>query len=231
MRLYKITNFLALASIKLLAMAFYRIEHTWLDGGSNKDSWKNLKLIVFLNHTSLFEPLFLGAVPLSVMWRIAGNIIAPGADITLDRPFAGFIYRYMMPQIVSISRERDDTWDKFMNAIEPESVVIIAPEGRMKRVDGLDKHGNPMSVRGGIADILEMLPDGDMVIAYSGGLHHVQIPGQGFPKLFKRIKVQTEKLNIQEYIAEMRAVPDSKFKVAVTSDLNERLKRNVPAND
>lgn len=211
-------------------MAFYRIEHTWLNG-SNKDSWKNLKLIVFLNHTSLFEPLFLGAVPWPVLWRLAGNIIAPGADITLDRPFAGFIYRYMMPKIVSISRERDGTWDKFMNAIEPESVVIIAPEGRMKRVDGLDKHGKPMTVRGGIADILEMLPDGEMVIGYSGGLHHVQIPGQGFPKLFKRIKVQTEKLNIQEYIFEMRAVPDTKFKVAVTSDLNERLKKNVPSND
>ena len=88
-----------------------------------------------------------------------------------------------------------------------------------------------MTVRGGIADILEMLPDGDMVVGYSGGLHHVQIPGQGFPKLFKRIKVQTEKLNIQDYISAMRAVPDTKFKVAVISDLEERMKRNVPSMD
>ena len=49
-------------------------------------------------------------------------------------------------------------------------------------------------------DILEMLSEGEMVLVYSGGLHHVQIPGQGLPKLFKTIQVRCEKLNIQEYV-------------------------------
>jgi hypothetical protein len=37
-------------------------------------------------------------------------------------------------------------------------MVLMAPEGRMKRADGLDAHGQPMTVRGGIADILEVVP-------------------------------------------------------------------------
>ncbi len=98
----------------------------------------------------------------------------------------------------------------------------------MKRSNGLDKHGKPMSVRGGLADILEILTEGEMVIMYSGGLHHVQIPGQGFPKLFKRIRLQCETVNIQKYVEEMKAVPELSFKKAVIHDMEERMKRNVP---
>ena len=65
-------------------------------------------------------------------------------------------------------------------------MVIILPEGRMKRENGLDLHGNPMNVRGGIADILLAMKQGRMLIAYSGGLHHVQFPG-GVPRIFKTV--------------------------------------------
>ena len=41
-----------------------------------------------------------------------------------------------------------------MNQIDEDAVVIILPEGRMKRATGLDKKGMPMTVRGGVADIL-----------------------------------------------------------------------------
>lgn len=163
-----------------------------------------------------------------MLWQIAGNIIAPGADVTMDRPIAGWFLKYIAPKMVPISRERDETWNNFLNAVEPESVVIIAPEGRMKRADGLDKHGNPMSVRGGVADVLEMLPDGEMVIVYSGGLHHVQIPGQGLPKLFKTIRLQCEKVNIKAYVAQMHETPDISFKKAVTNDLESRMRINTP---
>jgi 1-acyl-sn-glycerol-3-phosphate acyltransferase len=227
MRLYKITNFLVLASIKLFARCFYKVENTWLHT-EDDDPWKDLKVITLLNHTSLFEPLLLGAVPWRVLWQIAGNIIAPGADVTLDRPVAGWFLKFMMPKMVPISRERDETWANFLNAIKPDSVVIVAPEGRMRRANGLDKNGNPMTIRGGIADILEMLPDGEMVIAYSGGLHHIQVPGQGLPKLFKRIRLQTERLNIRDYVAQMKAVPNTKFRKAMASDLEARMERNVP---
>ena len=204
MRISRITNFLSLASIKLFARTFYKVDNTWVSEHEG-NPWKGVKLITFLNHTSLFEPLFLGAAPWGMLWQIAGRIIAPGASVTMDRKVAGWLLTFIAPKMVPISRNRDETWDYFLDAIEPESVVIIAAEGRMKRADGLDKHGRPMSVRGGIADILKVLPEGEMVIVYSGGLHHVQQPGQGLPKLFKKIEMHCERVNIQEYVAEHQA--------------------------
>ncbi|MCB9186390.1 MAG: 1-acyl-sn-glycerol-3-phosphate acyltransferase [Flavobacteriales bacterium] len=227
MSLQRLANFIALASIKLFAITFYKVENTWLHN-HEEDPWKGMRLLVLLNHTSLFEPLLLGAAPWRMLWRIAGRIIAPGADVTMDRPIAGKFLKYIAPKMVPISRERDETWDNFLNAIEPESVVIIAPEGRMKRADGLDKHGNPMSVRGGVADILEMLQTGKMVIVYSGGLHHVQVPGQGLPKLFKHIRLQSEKVDIADYIEQMRQMPDVSFRKAVVQDMEDRMELNVP---
>lgn len=223
----RVVNFIALASIKLFARMFYRVENTWLHN-HEEDPWKGMRLLVLLNHTSLFEPLLLGAAPWRMLWRIAGRIIAPGADVTMDRPIAGKFLKYIAPKMVPISRERDETWDNFLNTIEPESVVIIAPEGRMKRPNGMDKHGNPMSVRSGVVDILEMLQEGKMVIVYSGGLHHVQVPGQGLPKLFKHIRLQCEKLDIKTYVEQMRSVPDVSFRKAVVQDMEERMKRNTP---
>ncbi len=227
MSLRRIPNFLALASIKLIAQLFYKVETTWLHEHKD-DPWKDLKVIALLNHTSLFEPLFLGGAPWRMLWRISGRIIAPGADVTMGRPVAGWFLKFIMPKMVPISRERDDTWDSFLSAIEPESVVIIAPEGRMRRANGMDKNGDPMTVRGGVADILEMLSEGEMVIIYSGGLHHVQVPGQGLPKLFKRIQMNCEKLNIPAYVAQMKAVPNTSFRKAVVADFEARMEQNIP---
>lgn len=227
MRIARIVNFISLASIKLFARTFYKVENKWIHTNES-DPWDGLKLLVFLNHTSLFEPLYLGAAPWRMLWQMAGRMIAPGASVTMDRPIAGWLLKYIVPKMVPISRERDETWNVFLDAIEPESVVVIAPEGRMMRENGLDKHGKPMSVRGGVADILEALPNGEMVIVYSGGLHHVQQPGQGLPKLFKRIKMCTERINIQEYVQQMKAKPDVSFKKAVTTDMEARMKKNVP---
>lgn len=225
----RITNFLALACFKVFARIFYRVENQWVHE-TTEDPWEGTKLLALLNHTSLFEPLLLGAAPWRMLWRISGRIIAPGADVTMDRPIAGWFLKFIAPKMIPISRERDETWDTFLAAIEPESVVIIAPEGRMKRENGLDKHGNRMSVRGGVADILEMLPEGEMVLVYSGGLHHVQIPGQGLPKLFKNIQVRCEKLNIQEYVNGLKN-SDLEFKKAVIQDLESRMAKNVPATE
>lgn len=228
MSIQRIANFLALASIKLFAQVFYKVENHWLHS-HEEDPWADMRMLVLLNHTSLFEPLLLGAAPWRMIWRIAGRIIAPGADVTLDRPIAGKLLKYVAPKMMPISRKRDETWDNFLHAIEPESVVIIAPEGRMKRADGLDKHGKPMSVRSGVADILAMLETGKMVLVYSGGLHHVQVPGQGLPKLFKRIRLQCEKLDIKDYVAEMHSKPEIDFHKAVVQDMEWRMRQNVPS--
>jgi hypothetical protein len=101
-------------------------------------------------------------------------------------------------------------------------MVIIAPEGRMKRATGLDVNGNPMTVRGGIADVLLAMKEGRMLLAYSGGLHHVQIPGK-VPYLFKTVRMRLEIIDIADYIAEMTAIggPDQ-FKKNVMRDLDRR---------
>jgi len=92
----------------------------------------------------------------------------------------------------------------------------------MKRATGLDKHGQPMTVRGGIADILTAIPDGLMMIIYSGGLHHVQAPGQAFPRLFKTLRLRFEVVEIESYVKEVRANTEGRFKRAVKTDLEAR---------
>ena len=71
----------------------------------------------------------------------------------------------------------------------------------MKRPTGLDKHGNKMTVKRGIVDVLLRLKTGPMFFLYSGGLHHVQAPGQAVPKFFKTISVGFEVIHIEDYLA------------------------------
>jgi hypothetical protein len=92
----------------------------------------------------------------------------------------------------------------------------------MKRANGLDLKGNPMTVRGGIADILLAIKEGRMLIAYSGGLHHVQVPGH-VPRLFKTVRMRLEIVDVARYIDEMIADGGAdQFKRNVMRDLDRR---------
>ena len=85
-----------------------------------------------------------------------------------------------------------------------------------------------MTVRGGIADILHAIKGGRMLIAYSGGLHHVQIPGK-VPRIFKTVRLRVENLDIAEYIAEiMRRGGEEEFKKNVMKDLDGRRDQYAP---
>ena len=53
-----------------------------------------------------------------------------------------------------------------------------------------------MIIRGGVAEILDKIHDGYMILALSGGLHHIQIPGQVIPKLFKKISITYTFINV-----------------------------------
>jgi len=184
-------------------------------------------MIVFMNHTSLYEPLFASALPFSFLWKLAGHNSVPGADITLSRPIVGFFWKLMIPKITSITRKKDESWDYYLNSIEPDDVIMIAPEGRMKRPGGLDKQGKKMTVRGGIVDIIEKLDSGNMVLAMSGGLHHVQKPGQLFPKLFKTIAMNVVKVDIKVYKAQFQG-SRSEVKLRMIEDLQRRLENDCP---
>ncbi|MFL6246125.1 MAG: 1-acyl-sn-glycerol-3-phosphate acyltransferase [Thermoanaerobaculia bacterium] len=214
--------FSLLFSLKILSRIFYR--HDWSFVGTKLpgNPWKGLRLVVFLNHTSLFEPVFLGVPPASFIWRLAAHGVVPAADKTTDRPLVGMVFRFIAHEVIPITRQRDDTWAQVLSTIEPDSMVVLAPEGRMKRANGLDLHGKPMTVRGGVSDILQSLKQGRMLIAYSGGLHHVQVPGH-IPNVFKTVRLRAEVLEIADYIAEMmKDGGEAQFKKNVIRDLERR---------
>ena len=137
----------------------------------------DIRFIGFLNHTSLYEPLFAALVPIRCIWEISKRAVVPVAAKTLDRPILGRFFQLLIPHPVSITREADHTWAVVWSTGDA-SMVLILPEGRMRGRTGLDLEGRPMTARGGVADILRAIDDGQLLMAYSGGLHHVQIPGQ-----------------------------------------------------
>ena len=210
--------------LKALSKIFYRPDFAWI-GPTPKDPWAGIRLVVFLNHTSLFEPVFLTGVPNRFIWRLAAHGVIPAADKTTDRPLVGIVFRFIAHHVIPISRQRDHTWFAVLERIDPNSMVVIAPEGRMKRETGLDLHGNPMTVRGGVADIMLAIERGRMLLAYSGGLHHVQVPGK-LPNVFERVQMRIENLDLADYIAEQMAKsgPDG-FKKNVVRDLEARRDR------
>jgi hypothetical protein len=209
-----------LLSLKLLSRIFYRPDFGWI-GPTPKDPW-DVRLVVFLNHTSLFEPVFLSGVPTRFIWRLAAHGVIPAADKTTGRPLVGVVFKFVAHHVIPITRQRDHTWFAVLDKIDPKSMVVIAPEGRMKRATGLDMQGNPMTVRGGVADIMLAIERGRMLLAYSGGLHHVQIPGK-IPNLFERVQMRIENLDIAQYIAEQMAKGGTEqFKRNVIRDLETR---------
>lgn len=70
-----------------------------------------------------------------------------------------------------------------------------------------------------------------MLLAYSGGLHHVQAPGERWPRLFQTIRIALEKVDLAEYRSARRAEgkgSDAAFKRAVVADLEARRDRYCP---
>ena len=84
---------------------------------------------------------------------------------------------------------------------------------------------------GGFADLLEKLSAGRMLIAYSGGLHHVQYPTQWLPKIFKTLRMRVESLDITYYKEMILQKCNSlSFKQALIEDLQNRLERYCPVS-
>lgn len=230
---FQFLSFLCLGFIKVFAHLFYRGKPVWLSG-EKEEAMKDVKLMVLLNHTSLFEPLFIRFAPWYLIWLFSHRLVIPGADITMKRPMAGRILKALMPGCVPITRKNDHSWLYFLSQVREDKITAILPEGRMKRRNGLDKFGKPMSVRGGVADILECLEDGKILFVYSGGLHHVQAPGDKWPSLFKTLKANLELVNIRDYKQQLLAgvdstlAPNNSFKGRVIEDMNRRLLECVP---
>lgn len=228
----KYVSFAILLLIKGFSLVFYRPKGRGIDGGPIPGRpWDKLRLIVFLNHTSLYEPLFAALLPNRFLWEIANRAVVPVAEKTLQRPVVGRFFKLLIPHPVSITREPDHTWDAVLERIDANSLVIILPEGRMRRRDGLDSSGHPMTSRGGLADILRHMDDGELLMAYSGGLHHIQIPGQVLPRLFRSIRMHFELLDIADYrkaMKELAAASGGRFKGVMKRDLDRRRDLHSP---
>ena len=168
------------------------------------------------------------ALPTKFLWRLAGNLSFPVAEETLKNPVFRFMFKTLAPNVVSLSRKRDNTWQQFKEGIKDESMVIIMPEGRMVRKNGLDKHGNPMSVRKGIAELVPRFSGEKILIAYGGGLAHILPPGSYFPRPFKKIELNIEFIDVDSYIDTLNKKYNSSFADAIKEDLEDRLRRHKP---
>jgi hypothetical protein len=229
-RLRNYVSFSLLIGAKAFSKLFYRLAIRWV-GAVPEDPWTGIRLITMLHHTSLYEPIFAAGAPDGLLWEIAKNGVVPVAKKTTDRPIVGWFFRLVAPNVVPVTRERDETWTELLRQIgNPEAVVVILPEGRMKRSSGLDSEGRPMTIRGGIADILQAIPSGRMLVVYSGGLHHVQAPGETIPRLFKNVRLRLEIIDIGTYRDALGEYANhSDFKAAVIGDLTRRRDLYCPA--
>ncbi len=220
MRSYVI--FLLLFAVKVAGKLFFRVRFEWIR--EPEDPWSDHRILALLNHTSLFEPVLLAAAPNRLIWQVAAHGVLPVADKTVARPIVGRFFKLVAHHVVPVTRERDGTWADVLSRVHDEkALVVILPEGRMMRRTGLDAKGNPMTVRGGIADIIESVPKGRLFLVYSEGLHHVHAPGDRFPRLFQRVRIRAELLDIPSYREGLEeAVAATSFKAAVVDDLTRR---------
>ncbi len=211
-----------LRSVKAVSRCFYRYDIAWI-GELPPQPWRKIKLVALLNHTSFYEPIFVGWFPNAFLRRIATHGMIPVAAEALQRPILGIFLNLVVGNVVPITRLKDLSWLNVINQIHSNSMVIIMPEGRMMRKNGLDKNGKPMTVRGGIADLIEKIPNGIILMAYSGGLHHIQAPGDLIPRIFKTVKMRLECIDIQKYRDKILFHSgDDGFKSAVIKDLERR---------
>ncbi len=222
--------FLVIFKVHVLSRLFFRLENAWI-GGEPDNYATDTRIIALLNHTSLYEPLVAGYAPINLLWKFARHGVLPVAEKTMKRRI-GLFFSLLVRHVVVVTRQRDHTWEKVLNRIDSNAIVIILPEGRMKRADGLDSKGKAMTIRGGIADILEALSGGRMLIVYNGGLHHIQVPGELLPTPFKTIRCRMEMVDITDYKAEVVAeYPELDFTGAVIADLTRRRDEYCPTEE
>jgi hypothetical protein len=213
-----------LLAVTGVARLLWRVEFTWVGTLPPGDPWGHLRIVAILNHTSLYEPIFAGGAPYRFLRRMAEHGVIPVAQKTLSRPIVGRFFRQLAPHVVALSRQRDHTWCEVLASVDdPKKLVALLPEGRMKRASGLDSEGRPMTVRAGIADLILSVPEGRMLLAYSEGLHHVQVPGQRLPRVFTTVRMRLETLDIAAYRRELlERAGERGFHAAVIEDLTRR---------
>ncbi len=216
-----ILSYAALLAVKHASRALYRIHTEWV-GDVPPDPWDGVRLIAVVHHTSLAEAIYLAVVPNRILRKMSRHAVLPVARETMARPIEGRIFRLLVPNAVPITRRRDQSWARVLDEIDdPDSMMAMFPEGRMMRPDGRDKSGAPMTVKPGVVEVLQALGHGRMILAYSGGLHHVFAPGASLPRFLQPLSLRLESLDIAAYLEERgRELPS--LTDAVVRDLTRR---------
>lgn len=213
--------FLLLLSTRAVSRLFYRLHEDWMPA-KPAEMADGARIVAILNHTSLYEPLITGFASTKLLWRFARHGVLPVAEKTMKRP-VGIFFRFLVRHTITVTRQRDSTWDQVLNKLDEKALLIILPEGRMKRRTGFDSKGRPMTIRAGIAEIIEDLPGGRILTVYSGGLHHIQAPGDRIPRPFQTILCRFEMIDIADYKTRIDAERgDANFRSAVVADLTRR---------
>lgn len=219
-------TFLLLLTVHVFARLFYRFDLKWIGwprlGAEDVD---RLRIIALLNHTSLYEAVFIALAPVRLLWRLSRGGVVPVAHETMRQLAAGAFFRLVADRVVPVSRKRDSTWEEVLrSATRDDAISVVCPEGRMLRTTGFDKNGEPMRIRSGIADMIRAAESGGMLLVYSGGLHHVVAPGQTWPRLFRRIRVRLEYVDIEQFRSRMASLAhdEAAFRTRVVQDLTRR---------
>lgn len=210
-------RYASLAGLKMAGYVVYPSRLEWIS--REPKAWSDVSLILILNHTSLFEFVYGVSLPFSFLKELSKRLIIPVADSTMNSPLGNFVFSNLAPKTIQLTRRRDQSWQHFLDSIDSNDICIFMPEGRMKRLDGLDKSGKPMTVKTGVVDLLEKYRGKKMVMVYSSGLHHILAPGQRIPKIFQPIFAKMELLKVDSYL-EMFSGDD--LYEAIPKDLEER---------
>lgn len=211
-------RFSFLAGLKIVSNIIYPSQLNWIT--DEPDSWDDISLILVLNHTSLFEFVYGVTLPYSFLNNLSKKLCIPVADKTMKKPIAGTIFKLLTPYTVSLTRKRDESWQKFLDTLDGDKMCIFMPEGQMKRKNGLDKNGNPMRVKKGVYELLQKYRGKKMSLVYSHGLHHVMAPEDKLPKIFKKISADIEALYVNDYLKQFENEDDPAQ--AVANDLQAR---------
>lgn len=221
MDILKYLRFLFLSLLKLCGYIIYPSKLETID--HEKIDWDHVSLILVLNHTSLFEFVFGVALPFRYLWKLSNKLVLPVAQDTLNRVVPRFVFSYIAPKTVGLTRKRDRSWSEFLSKIDADDICIFMPEGQMKRKNGLNKFGKKMIVRQGVLEVLKKYRSKNMVIFYSKGLHHVLAPGDRFPRFFRKIEAKLQYVSVDEYLKGFDHLENAAELVAI--DLQKRRDR------
>ena len=78
-----------------------------------------------------------------------------------------------------------------------------------------------------IEHIIDRLEDGTILLCHSGGLHHIQKPGQHLPRIFQPIRMHVEVIELTEYKARFSKNTRER-KIQIVQDLQNRLDTECP---